>query len=293
MRMNYTTGNNKEIVLSAFQSPNGLMSDKTAHAFPLNINLALAKVTAVIITYNEELIIEKTLSCLWWCDEIIIIDSGSTDKTVQICEKYGCTVYNRSFNGFGEQKKYGVSRAKNDWILCIDADEILTEPLIEEIKLEISKDKIEYTGFEFPRNLVFMNHIFKYGKEANSSIIRLFNKCNGNWDGAVVHEKVILSGPVKKLSNKILHYSYHDYSQFIGKINLYSSLGAKKLFINKSGKSKFIVAISIPFNFCKYYFIDRNFLNGYHGFAWAVLNTFYHFVKYLKLSELINQRPAN
>src|SRR5437764_1355593 len=89
--------------------------------------------------------------------------------------------------------------------------------------LQATSDRTtQFAGFAIPRNLVFMNRIFKYGKEADSSIIRLFNKRKGNWDGAVVHEKVILIGSVKKLSNKILHYSYNDYSQFLNKINLYS-----------------------------------------------------------------------
>lgn len=247
--------------------------------------LSAPKVSAVIITYNEEGIIRDTLSRLWWCDEVIIIDSGSTDRTVEICQGYGCAVFIKTFNGFGEQKKYGVSKAKNDWILCIDADELLTDLLIKEIKEELSHEEIVYAGYAIPRNLVFMNKIFKHGKESSSCVIRLFNKNKGNWDGAVVHEKVVIEGPVIKLKNKILHYSYNDYSQFINKINLYSSLGAKKL-KHKKSKNKLVVALSIPFNFFKYYIIDRNFLNGYRGFAWAVFNSFYHFVKYLKLAEL-------
>lgn len=249
-------------------------------------NLHTPKVSAVIITYNEEAIITETLSRLWWCDEVVIIDSSSTDNTAVICNEYGCKVFTRTFKGFGEQKKYGVSKAKNDWILCIDADEILTDELVEELKKELSQPEIKYTGFAIPRNLVFMNKVFKWGKESRSSVIRLFNKNAGNWDGAVVHERVVLNGETKILKNKLLHYSYNDYSQFINKINLYSSLGAKKLLNKKKEKSKVIVALAIPFNFFKYYIIDLNFLNGYRGLAWAVFNSFYHFVKYLKLKEL-------
>ncbi|MFL5810295.1 MAG: hypothetical protein ACJ749_12290, partial [Flavisolibacter sp.] len=114
-------------------------------------------------------------------------------------------------------------------------------------------------------------------------------KTKAAWDQSVVHESVIVEGPVKKLENKILHYSYTGYTQFLNKINLYSTLGAKKLLNKKSTKSKPLVVLSMPFNFFKYYFIDRNFLNGYRGFAWAVLNTSYHFIKYLKLEELRNK----
>lgn len=285
MRLHYTSGNNKSLQGAIPDVGDIMHNDRVSSYSPIPFDLAIPKISAVIITYNEESIIGKTLQKLWWCDEIIIIDSGSTDKTRFICEESGCNVFYHLFDGFGEQKKYGVSKAKNDWILCIDADEVLTDDLIEEIRNEISKNQ-QYSGFTMPRNLVFMNKVFNYGKESKACITRLFNRKCGNWDGAVVHEKLILNGPVKRLNNKILHYSYNDYNQFLSKINLYSTLGAQKMYKKGSGKNKFLVTIAIPFNFLKYYILDRNFLNGYHGFAWSVLNTFYHFVKYMKLSEL-------
>ena len=188
------------------------------------------------------------------------------------------------------KKNYGVSKAKNNWVLCIDADEILTEPLIDEIRVELANPEMEQAAFSIPRNLVFMNKIFEHGRESNSSLVRLFNKTKGGWDGAVVHEKVTVDGAVKNLKNKILHYSYHDYSQFLSKINLYSTLGSKKLLEKDSHKGKALTVLALPFNFFKYYIIDRNFLNGYRGFVWAAFNTFYHFVKYLKLGELKKEK---
>lgn len=247
--------------------------------------LAFPKVSAVIITYNEAGIIGQTLSKLEWCDEVIVVDSGSTDATLEICKTYGCTVYFKAFNGFGEQKKFGVTKTKNDWVLFIDADELLSEPLIDEIHFELNKKEIKFAGFEMTLNLVFMNKVFKYGRETNCNRIRLFNKNSGNWNDSVVHEKITLNGPVRRLENKILHYSYTSYSQFLKKIDLYSSLSAKKM-LSKKHKNKAIIALSLPFNFFKYYLIDRNFLNGYQGFAWSVLNSIYHFVKYLKVEEL-------
>ena len=262
------------------------------HSIKERDDQGVPKVSAVIITYNEEAIIAKTLSKLKWCDEVIIIDSGSTDRTVQICDEFDCSVFYRKFNGFGEQKKFGVSKAKNDWILFIDADEILSDYLIDEIHEELSKKDLTFVGFEMPLNLVFMNKVFRHGKETNCYRIRLFNKRSGNWDGAAVHEKVILTGPVKRLKSNIFHYSYTSYSQFLKKIDLYSTLGAKHLLHKKCGKNKFFIALGIPFNFFKYYIIDRNFLNGYQGLSWAVFNSLYHFVKYLKLEELKKQHQS-
>ncbi len=262
------------------------MQESAIHTLSIErLSASKPKVSAVIITFNEENIIGQTLSKLWWCDEIIIVDSGSTDKTIEICQQFGCDIFSHSFEGYGEQKKYGVSKAKNDWILCIDADEVLTEPLIEEIIAELSKSEIAFSGFTIPLRLVYMNNPFRYGKEADAPSIRLFNKQNGNWDGALVHEKVILDGKLGKLSHKILHYSYHSYTQHLQKINLYSSLGAKKLLLKKKPKNKFIIILGLPFNFLRYYILDRNFLNGFHGFTWSVFNAFYHFLKYTKLLE--------
>lgn len=274
-------------ILPQLQSFKSKISDKSVY-HPVK-GLDVPKVSAVIITFNEELIIGETLSRLWWCNEIIIVDSNSTDRTVEICKTYGCTVYSQAIDGFGRQKLFGVSKAKNDWILCIDADELLSESLVEEIQERLGEKELP-AAFEIPLNLVFMNKVFKYGKETNSFKIRLFNKKNGNWNGAVVHESVLVNGPIARLNNKIFHYSYNSYSQFLKKIDLYSSLSAKKMCEKKSGKNKLIIILGIPFNFCKYYFIDGNFLNGYRGFTWAVLNSLYHFIKYLKYDELAQAR---
>src|SRR6478672_1503230 len=118
MQVEYRAGNKPSGVLPHIQNLMGLVSGRKAVSYPGNKDLAIAKVSAVIITYNEEAIISETLSRLWWCDEIVVIDSGSTDKTVERCQEYGCNVFTRKFTGFGEQKNYGVSKAKNDWILC-------------------------------------------------------------------------------------------------------------------------------------------------------------------------------
>ncbi|HEX2606570.1 MAG TPA: glycosyltransferase family 2 protein [Flavisolibacter sp.] len=248
---------------------------------------AVTKVSAVIIAYNEERIIRQTLSRLWWCDEIIIIDSFSSDQTVKICEEFGCSIFQRAFNGFGDQKNFGISKAKNNWILCLDADEVLSEPLIEEIRQELT-NKPSCSSYKIPLNLVFMNRVFRFGKESNATATRLFDKTKGSWDGAIVHECLNVTGPTKTLKSKIYHYSYQDYDQFLHKINLYSSLGAQKLLKKGKKKSKAVIILAIPFNFFKYYLLERNFLNGFHGLSWAAFNTFYHFLKYAKLEALRN-----
>lgn len=268
---------------------NGISKKSIYQPVKSSLELNLPKVSAVIITYNEERIIAETLSRLWWCHEIIIVDSESSDRTVEICREHGCKIYSQKINGFGTQKLFGVSKASNNWILCIDADELLSDALVVEIQEELGKKPLP-SAFEIPLNLVFMNKIFKHGKEASSFKIRLFNKQDGNWNGALVHESVEINGSIKKLKNKIFHYSYHSYSQFLKKIDLYSDLNAKKLAGKSRKKNKLIIILALPFNFCKYYFLDRNCLNGFQGFSWAVLNSLYHFIKYLKVEELTKNK---
>jgi glycosyltransferase involved in cell wall biosynthesis len=243
------------------------------------------KVSAVIITYNEAANIARTLNQLYWCDEIIIVDSHSSDDTIDICTEYGCTIYSRHFTGFGEQKRFAVDKAKNDWVLCIDADECLTDKLIEEIQVEL-KNPGEYKAFQIPMHLVFRGYEFKYGKESKGVFTRLFNKRYTTVSLDKVHESFKVTGPVKKLKGIILHYSYRNLTQYLTKLNCYSSLGAEISVAKKKNKSQALIYISLPFYFTKFYFLEQNFLNGKNGFYWASLCSYYHFIKYIKMQDI-------
>lgn len=290
MQIEYKTGNHDTGALTKFQNfVPPLYNRRLAFSGKL---LNENSVSAVIIAFNEEPIIAKTLNQLYWCDEIIIIDSGSGDATVDICKSFGCKIFFHSFKGFGEQKRFGVEKARNNWILSVDADEVLSEDLIYEIRTELSRPQINYTAFAIPRNLVFTGTGFHFGKESKAPVIRLFDKRNSNWNEAIVHEKVCVNGAVKTLTQKILHYSFRDYDHFINKINLYSGLGAQKLATEKRGKPILIIALAVPFNFFKYYIIDRNFLNGFKGFIWSALCTWYHFLKHVKALQLKKEEKS-
>ncbi|OQP66547.1 hypothetical protein A3860_13785 [Niastella vici] len=245
------------------------------------------KVSAVIITFNEERNIEKTLSKLYWCNEIVIVDSYSTDNTVDICKRYGCRIFSRHFEGYGSQKQFAVSKAVNDWIICIDADEVLSNELVEEIS-QFTELDTAYAGYSIPMNLVFLNKEFKYGKESGRYFLRMFNRKRGGFTSDKVHEGIQVNGPVKKANHIIRHYSYHSIDQYLEKMNRYSSYSAAMANNKGSNKSTCSVLLSIPLNFVKYYLLERNFLNGAQGFYWSMLSSFYHFVKYVKIKELNN-----
>lgn len=249
------------------------------------------RVSAVIITCNEEKNLIRTLPKLGWCDEIIIVDSGSTDATLAICRQFGCKIYTRKFDGYGDQKRFAVSKASNDWVLCIDADEILTNKLIQEIKEVLRNNNGKYAGFAIRMNLVFLDKEFKYGKESGRFYLRLFNRQRGGFTDDKVHEGILISGPVLKLRSIINHYSYTSLHQFMEKLNRYSNYSAEMAFSRGKNKSLFAVLFGLPFNFFKYYLLERNFLNGIKGFYWSALSSYYHFVKYVKLRELNRVNP--
>lgn len=241
-------------------------------------------VSAVIITCNEEQNLYRSLPQLMWCDEIIIVDSGSIDNTLHICKKFGCKIYHRKFDGYGSQKRFAVSLAKNKWVLCLDADEVLSDALVQEIQCCMIDPEAD--GYLMPLTFVFMGKKFRHGKEAWRYFLRLFNKDAGNWDDRKVHEKIILDGKQKKLKNNILHYSYRNIAQYFSKFNKYSSYGAEIAYDQGKKKSILAVTLAVPLNFIKYYFFELNILNGLSGFYWSAFNSFYHFVKYIKIREL-------
>lgn len=243
----------------------------------------MQSLSTVIITCNEENNLQRSLPKLTWCDEIIIVDSGSTDNTLEVCKKYGCKIYHRQFDGYGAQKQFAVSLASNNWVLCLDADEVLSDGLVDEIKEEMKNPSA--AGYLIPMTFVFMGKEFRYGKEAWRYFLRLFNKEAGTFNDRKVHEKIVLNGQQKKLKNNILHYSYRNITQYFNKFNKYSSYGAEMAYQQGKTRSLLMIVLAIPLNFLKYYFVELNILNGICGFYWSVFNAFYHFVKYIKIRE--------
>ena len=250
----------------------------------------MQKLSAVIITFNEEQRIAQALESVKWCDEIVVVDSFSTDGTVEICKKYSnCEVYTNTFLGYGAQKQYAVSLASNKWVLSIDADEVITEKLSNEIRIILSQPSIKYSGFLIPRTLVFMGKIFVAGREYKKKILRLFNKDLLNFNDDVIHEKIVPECNTTALKNHMLHFSYSNVFNYFEKLNSYTTIAAEGLLKKKRKGSKFVVFIKFPFNFFKCYIVDLNFINGYEGFMWALFSSLYKVVKSAKHIEMLNK----
>lgn len=246
------------------------------------------KISCVIIAQNEENSIARTLESVQWCDEIIVVDSGSTDNTLEICRNLGAKVSNKTFKGFGEQKRFAVSLSNNDWVLNIDADEVITEKLKVEIVNLLKQSPKEENVFFLPIPLMFMGKVIQSSKKKGN--IRLFNKNFSNFSECEVHEFVRHSGEVIFLNNIVEHYSYEDLRDYFDKFNNYTSSGAKELV----KKNKRIYLTMIPFRFAWTFFQNFIFkgmiLKGIAGLTWSFVSACYPVVKYLKAYEIYKKK---
>jgi len=245
------------------------------------------KISSVVITYNAAAIIGKCIDALKTVsDEIIIIDSFSTDTTPEICKQKETIFIQHQWLGYGTQKNFGISKASYNYILSIDADEIISD----ELATSIVKEK--QSGLQGQYSLFRINYYYikfsKHGASGPGAKVRLFNKNNARWNEREVHETLIIhkEEKIKQLRGYLLHYSYRSISHQIEKINNYTTLGAKELY--KKGKKHFLLKMIFgpPVNFILNYFIRFGFLDGVHGFVLSCFAAHESFVKYAKLWEM-------
>ncbi|MEK6647325.1 MAG: glycosyltransferase family 9 protein [Candidatus Firestonebacteria bacterium] len=239
------------------------------------------KISAVIITKNEEENILGCLKTISFADEIIVVDSESTDNTVEICKKFGCKVYEQEWLGYSKQKNLGITKSSGKWILSVDADERITDELRNEI-IDATNTS-EYNGFYLPRRSFFLGRWIKYSGLYPDYNLRLFKKDCGQFNEKLVHESVKVTGNIGKLKNPISHYIYKDITEYIEKFNKYTSLAAEEI---KNKKFRWYHVIFNPkITFYKKYIFKKGFLDGISGLVICVISAFYTFVKYAKLWE--------
>lgn len=250
--------------------------------------MAREPVSAVIITMNEAATIERCVRALSWCDEIIVVDSGSTDATVETCRRLGCRVEHHPFAGFGAQKRHAVSLASHRWVLNIDADEVVSVALAEEIRAVLA-DPTD-AGYRLPRRFHFLGRRFGRGRGSCDHPIRLFRRDMAGYSDDAVHESVKVNGTIGTITHEMEHHSYVSLSQYVQKFDRYTSLAAQDL--QRRGIHRSIVAtfLTIPLYFLKHYVVSGHWMNGIHGLVWSVFSSWYPFVKVAK-SRL--ERPSD
>lgn len=232
------------------------------------------KVTAIIPTFNEEDNIEDVIKNVLFADEVIIIDSYSTDNTLALAKKYEVTIILRKFDNFSTQKNYAIDKAKNDWILILDADERLSKPAINEIIRILNNDENKVDAFWMNRQNYFLNRKIKYSGWQNDKVIKLFNRKKAKYNGRFVHEEITCVGNVSYLKNKLLHYTYNNDKDYKDKMALYSKLKAQELFEEKMKPNLYHFYIKPAYRFIYHYILKLGFLDGKNGWIIASINAY-------------------
>ena len=244
------------------------------------------KVSAVISAYNEEKNIKDCLQSLSWADEIIVIDNSSTDKTALIVKKYTSKVYSQPNNKMlNVNKNYGFSKAKNSWILNLDADERVSPELKKEIEALLKKE-ISFSGFEMPRKNIIFGKWIRHGIWWPDYQVRLFKKEKGKFDCRHVHEKLNLKGKLGKLKNPLIHHNYQTIDQYIYKFTHIYTDSEVENFLRSGKKVYWYDAIRMPVNEFLSTFLARSiYKDGLHGLVLSILQSFCEFVVFCKIWE--------
>ena len=244
------------------------------------------KISACVIVFNEERKIRRCLESLTWCDEIVVVDSFSTDRTPEICREFTSNFHQREWLGYVGQRNLVRGFASHDWILYLDSDEEVSPGLREEILEELENGTREYVGYEFPRLVYFLGRWINHGEWYPDVKLRLFNKAHGRTEGIEPHDRVVCKGPVKRLRNPVWHYTYDDIRDQNEQANRFSTITAQQKFVQESPFRWSDLLIRPPLRFLKGYFLRGGFLDGTHGFIIAYTQAYAAFLKYAKLWEL-------
>ncbi|MBX7143118.1 MAG: glycosyltransferase family 2 protein [Oligoflexia bacterium] len=246
-----------------------------------------AKVSAFVICFNEQNNIRRCLESLRWCDEIVIVDSGSTDNTLSICREFTDRVFSRAWPGHREQKRYALSLCTHEWILNIDADEVIDDELRSAIQLALQNDDSAGVNGYYLNRVVF--HLGKWWRKGGwypEYRLRFCRRSVTTWGGLDPHEKACVTGPTKRLPGEIQHFSYPDLSGQVHSLNRLSSAAAKAMWADGQ-RTSFIKIFTRPIaRFVKFYFLRKGFLEGFEGFVVAILEAYYAFLKYVKVWEI-------
>ncbi|MGH7964051.1 MAG: glycosyltransferase, partial [Candidatus Binatia bacterium] len=258
--------------VSAPRSPQGMALDR-------------APISCCIVCFNEETHIRRCLESIKWCDEIIVVDSFSTDQTVAICQEYTCHVIQRAWPGYVKQKRFALAQATHEWVLNVDADEEVSPELQNEILTVLQRDDPAVDGFAMPRLVYYLGQWWWRGWYPGY-VLRLFRKARVRWGGVDPHEKVLLRGQADQLRGNLYHYTYTDISDHLRSLNSLTETAAheRSLLGRRVGLTD--LCLRPLWRFLRMYFLRGCFREGAPGFFVAVTAAFYVFLKYAKLWEL-------
>jgi glycosyltransferase involved in cell wall biosynthesis len=240
--------------------------------------------TVAIIAFNASAQIGPCLASVGFADEVLVVDSGSTDGTAEIARGRGARLEEKEWLGFGRQKQYAVSIARHDWVLCLDADERVTERLERSVREALANPR--YRAYRVARRNRFLGRWLGHGEGYPDWTVRLFHRAHASWSNDEVHEAVLTTAEVGRLEGDLLHDSAEDVATYMTKQNRYTTLHAEALYKQGVRASYWRLLASPLARFFKFYILRLGFLDGGPGFAHIVIGCNNSFHKYLKLIEL-------
>lgn len=249
------------------------------------------KISVIIIAGNEEQNISECLESVTWCDEIILVDSESTDKTVEIAKEFTDKIFIKKWEGFAPQKRYSLEQASNEWVISIDADERVSPELKNEIE-RILEGNSQFDGFKIPRENYFLGKAIKSCGWYPDYQLRLFKTSKTKVTERKVHEGFIVDGEVGKLDNVLIHYTHQKISETINKINHYSTLEAEEKFGEKKVKPLQILTHPIA-AFLNHFISRKGYKDGVYGLMISIIHAMTNMLTYMKLWEMQNQKSED
>lgn len=243
------------------------------------------KISATIIACNEERNIARAIESLRCCDEILVLDSGSTDRTIEIAENLGAQVVESPWPGYAKQKNLAAAQAANDWILSLDADEALSEALEGEL-LHLRKNGPEYDAYTMPRMAQYLGRWILHSGWYPDRKVRLYNRTKATWVGEYVHEAVAVNGNVGHLKSNILHYTCESLSEHLRTLDRYTTLAAQEVVARHEPIGWRRLILEPGWTFLRTYFFQFGFLDGLEGVMIAHMAAMYTFLKYAKARNM-------
>ena len=248
----------------------------------------MGKLSVAIITHNEESNIRDALESIKWADEIVVIDSFSTDRTVEICREYTDKVYSFEWAGFSEQKNKAVSMTTQPWVFVLDSDERVTAGLKEEI-IDVVRSVSSVDGYYIPRKNFFGRRWIRHGGWWPDYTLRLFKRGKGSFEKREVHEVIKVNGSTGYFKNPMEHYTYKDINDYLKRMQTYSDLAAKEMYQKGRRANIFDIIIRPPATFFRMFFLQMGILDGIYGIILACLYSVYDYKKYSKLRKMVRK----
>jgi glycosyltransferase involved in cell wall biosynthesis len=239
------------------------------------------QISATIVTLNEENNIARVIDSLRCADEVLVVDSGSTDRTREIALHHGARVLEERWRGYAAQKNFAAASAEYDWILSLDADEQLTPELAAEI-LVLKQASPDFDAYSFPRRARYLGRWIRHSGWYPDRKPRLYHRAKGQWIGDYVHESVHIKGKVGELDADLLHFTCDSLSQHLRTLDRYTTLAAQELIAEQTPVSVLHLAIDPAWTLVRTYFLQRGFADGPQGIAIAWMAALYTFLKYAK-----------